>query len=349
VLDETLFSIDRRVGPLRAKARSEWDAFLNQFPDPDQTLQDKAFDTFIVRQAEPEYQNLSNRLLQILASFPDVEETFTRLNGEPIDSAQGSQCIYRDNSLPAEGHNRYFYRAKAIDVYGNAAQMSVSTPPIYLRPGRPQAPVITRVTGGDRKIMLTWVSNQDPNLLEYYVYRADNADATSDIGLMKKIGTVLVDPNPAARPVVVEWIDPPQSSGTALPGLKDFWYSVVAVNRVDPLDPLGRGRNVSEPSIVMRGRTFDESLPLVPTLTVTWNATTPPTNALISWISNDQTRLERRGLDMPIWDSIGDWRPPGAYNLIIPMDASYSWQFRLRVKKETNALSIGTATSLPHV
>ena len=65
---------------------------------------------------------------------------------------------------------------------------------------------------------------------------------------MTQVAIVAADPDPAARPAAVEWTDQP------VPGLTDFYYRVIAVDRPDPVDPRGGGGNVSEPSMIARGR-----------------------------------------------------------------------------------------------
>lgn len=127
------------------------------------------------------------------------------------------------------------------------------------------APRITRLSAGDRQITLEWASNREPELAEYRVYRTADANRAHDVRLMDLVHTVPVAAgDPAARPARLSWTDSP------VPGLRDLWYRVVAVNGIDA-DPRGRGGKVSAPSPAMRTRAFDLTPPAAPAFTsVAW-------------------------------------------------------------------------------
>jgi len=220
-LDEALFAIDRRVRGTRSKVRANWNAFLDQFPDPEGTLRDQAFDLFVTQANPPDYASLNpkNRLLHILASFPDVlVDAFTRLNSEliawddakyadrPTETAgpgegayapQANRRLYIDRSLPRLGKNAYFYRVGGVDSLGNVGPVSVSTPPIWLRDLEvPRTPILAPVTNGDRWIELRWTAV--PEATRFLVYRGRTRDDTRDLSLL---GPAIVE-LPAVPPVV---------------------------------------------------------------------------------------------------------------------------------------------------
>lgn len=239
-------------------------------------------DTAAVRAA---YNGLSNDGMRVLAGLPGTERVFIQLNpvaldpDEPKTSAPdglrwrtigpdvapgcltGNQRAYVD-ALDGRASNRYFYRCAYVDETQNLGAMGLSSPPVYLPDVTPPtAPRIAGLRAGDRQITIEWASNREPDLAEYRVYRTDSAKASRDIRLMTLVHTVEVaEGDPAARPRTLSWTD------GSLPGLRDFWYRVVAVDRVDP-DPKGGGGNISAPSPAMRGRAYDRTPPDPPEIT----------------------------------------------------------------------------------
>jgi hypothetical protein len=339
-IDETLFDVDRRVRSRRPQARANWDYVLDQFPDPDGTLRDLAFEAFVAQENAPDYRRLSNRLLQILASFPDVEEAFTKLHPEPISWEDPE---YADRSLPGQGSNWYFYRVKAIDLQGNAAPLSASTPPIHLPIiPPPRAPVITSIVGGDRQITLAWVSSQE-DLIEYRIYRAPSAEAAGDLHQMQKVATVPVDQTPSARPPIAQWKDEP------VPGLKDFWYRIVAVKQLDRPDASGSSKWVSSPSPAIQGRA-QQPPPKAPIVN-------PPTwdnghnKVTVIWQMDDpflMPCLERRVGEGDPWVRAIDWLPPGTLmTQDTPPNSAVSYEYRVRVRDHIGQQAIGDSVATP--
>jgi len=71
--------------------------------------------------------------------------------------------------------------------------------------------------------------------------------------------------DPKARAAENAWTDSP------VPGLKDIWYRIVALDNVDPLDAHGGGGNISQPSPAIRARAYDLTPPEPPLITnVEW-------------------------------------------------------------------------------
>lgn len=238
------------------------------------------------------YRALSNDALRVLAGLPGNEKAFSQITNLPLEPsdpktfnsrgpndpdefvigdsanplASESLRIYID-ALDGRATNRYFYRAAYVDEVQNLGQLSLSSPPVYLpNVVPPQAPVITKVLGGDREITLQWASNREPDLVSYRVYRTEDKQKTRDIRLMKLVHT---NPVPSgdliSRPAVVSWTDKP------VPGLREFWYCIVAVAKPDSNSPLDGVEKFSKPSQVYRMRAYDLTPPDPPTLTkVDW-------------------------------------------------------------------------------
>jgi hypothetical protein len=293
-LDDAVFQADWKQRPRNPALdpndtklfpnEARWDAGKRaQVADELNHLNTFGHDAAGTAQAMDYYRGLSNDGLRILAGLPGNETAFSQLTIQALDPADPANSDRRgpddpENYTPQAGlraytdtldgrtTSRYFYRVAYVDDAHNRGPLSLSSPPVYLHdvvPPRP--PTLIRVTAGDRKIRLAWASNREPDLLEYRVYRAESAEAARDLRLMTQVDIVAADPNPGARPASVEWTDDP------VPGLVDFWYRVVAVDRPDPVDPRGGGGNVSEPSVAMRARAYDLTPPEPPLLTtVEW-------------------------------------------------------------------------------
>jgi hypothetical protein len=240
--------------------------------------------------ASAAYAALSNDALRVLAGLPGNESVFVQLTPQPIepdepelgapdglrwrrvgpDAAPGSlpagQRAYVD-ALDGRATNRYFYRCTHVDEVHNVGPLGLSGAAVTLPDVTPPvAPRITKVTAGDKAVTVVWASNRAPDLAEYRVYRTFEREASDDIRLMDLVHTSAVDTAvaPADRPGAVEWTDSP------VPGLRDLWYRVVAVDQVRA-DPRGGGGNVSAPSPAMRARAYDQTPPDPPQLTtVEW-------------------------------------------------------------------------------
>jgi hypothetical protein len=299
-----------------------------------------------------DYRELTNDALRVLAGLPGNERAFTQITIKPLDPEERDPedpdlLRWRDrvgpdtdpnyrpraklrayvDTLDGRSTNRYFYRAAYVDGAHNRSLLSLSSPPVYLpNVVPPRAPVITRVLGGDRQITLKWASNREPDLAEYWVYRAESKEAARDLRLMTSVHTEAVPAgDPAARPAEVFWTD------EGRPGLVSFYYRLVAVDN---------SGNVSEPSPPSSARAFDDSLPEPPELTVVWTNTMPSV-ARATWAATEETLLECRSTMIGIWSRVTDWLAPGVYTIDDPLNSSLDWDFRLRVRKTTGAIALG--------
>ena len=182
-LDETLFKVDHAVRPNRDD--SVYDTFIGSHTYFSETNVEaiKAISELTdINDVMPQYRNLTPLQLQILASLPDNQKAFTRINEAPIDQsdpvyadriteipdpANGSTyspsddvLLFVDNTLNGQSNNYFFYALKSVDTNGLSSALSLSTLPVAIpKTTPPPAPVITSVTGGESQIALAWARN----------------------------------------------------------------------------------------------------------------------------------------------------------------------------------------------
>ncbi len=246
------------------------------------------------------YRALSDDALRVLANRAGNEKAFVQVTTRQLSAADAPdrrgpddtkayapsalRCAYVDE-VDGRASNRLLYRTLFVDAAQNRSALGpcgtvVRLPDVVA----PRPPAIAKAVGGDRKVTLTWISNLEPDLAEYRVFRVDSEVAARDIRTMSQVAALAVDPVPANRPPTVQWTD------EDVVGLKDFWYRVAAVDRVDP-DPRGGGGNLSTPSPAIRVRAFDDTPPAPPAITAA------------AWV-----RVDQAGAVFPYADAI----PPGA-------------------------------------
>lgn len=307
-------------------------------------------------QALAYYRGLSADAQRVLAGLPHNHPAFTQITTAPLDLDDPKNLNRRgpddpDNfqvgdptnplasptlrafvdTLDGLVSNRYFYRAAHIDAAHNPSKLSLATPPVKCpRVVRPQTPVITKAEAGslDREIKLTWATTQEPDLLEYRIFRAESADDASDTRSMVQVAVVGVASNPADRPMSLTWTD------HSIQGLKDYWYRIVAAPRVDPLEPQS-GANISEPSPAVKARA-KQGPPAPPVVqppvwdgshtTVTLNWQTPDPHSIM--------RVERRVYEGAPWQAATGWLPPGTHGFTEtpPQQTEEGWDYRIRVQ-----------------
>lgn len=240
------------------------------------------------------YSTLSNDGMRVLAGLPGNERAFTQLTIQPLDPDNPDNAnrktlidpddfeigapdiplalktlrIYID-TLDGRSTNRYFYRAAYVDGAHNLSKLSLSSPPVYLpNVVPPRAPVITKVLGGDRQIILKWASNREPDLAEYRIYRAESEETARDLQLMTLVHSEpMLVAEPSARPAEMSWEDKQVS------GLERRYYTIVAVDQVG---------NISKASAPISAQAFDYKLP------------DPPIWERIEWVqfdTNDEEHL----------------------------------------------------------
>jgi hypothetical protein len=238
-------------------------------------------------------------------------------------------CAYVDR-FDGRLTNRYFYRAASVDAAHNRSKdLSLATPPVAVpKVVAPRAPVFTQAFGGDGQVSLKWISNIEPDLASYRVYRTDDADRARDVDLMTLVHTQPVEPG--TRPAVVTWIDTSAEAGTPL------YYRLVAA------DSSG---NLSGPSASISARAF-QSPPAQPKLatpvwdsehnkvTLTWTASSP----------NLQSRVERRVHGAAIWVAASDWLITGHYShQDQPPSSSTVFDYRVKTRDALGQVSVPSA------
>lgn len=362
-LDETVFRIDRSSRPRPALGPGDGAPFPSEAVEPRWNLLKRqqvaaelnALNGFggDAAGALAAYRKLSNDGLRVLANLPGNDRAFTQLTILPLDPGDPAIAnrVGPDNAagfvvdpslraltdvLDGRTRSRYFYRSANVDGVHNRSVLGQSGPPIWLpKVVPPRAPAWTRVISGERSIALRWASNREPDLAAYRVYRSESEADTRDLRLMTLVQTVAVPAgDPSARPAEVPWVDTP------VPGLVTFYYRLAA------LDDAG---NVSDPSPMLAARAFDEALPAIPALSASWSTPAPPAQAVLAWMADEETLLERRDVQGLVWDPVGTWRVPGTYTLSLSLDATFSWMFRLRVRKATGAQVAGARVRLNHL
>jgi len=261
--DEKYFPVEWQ-GPEPSKI-----AKRQQIADHLNRLNSFAHDASGTEQAMAYYRQLLNDDLRVLAGLPGNKGAFTQLTIRPLDPDDPTNADIKGPDSPddyilnpnlrayvdtldgrAPG-NCYFYRAAYVDSAHNRSELSSSTVPVCLpNVVPPRAPVITKVLGGDRQIILKWASNREPDVREYRVYRIDSEEAARDLRLMTLVHTEPVaSGDPAVRPAEVEFVDT-----TVIP-YQDNFYRLVALDGAS---------NASVPSLVVTGWAYDYGPPAEP-------------------------------------------------------------------------------------
>lgn len=369
-MDETVFQVDWTHRPRPALAangpifpseaiEARWDLLKRQQVAQELNALRAIPKTSAGRdQALALYRDLSNDALRVLAGLPGNEDAFAQLTTVALDSEDPANAnrVGPDNpstfvvdpslrayvdQLDGRSTNRYFYRACAVDGAQNRSALSLSGPPIWLpNVVPPRTPTFTKVlagdavagASGDNKITLRWASNREADLAEYRIYRATDEAATRSLATLTRVHTTAVGAgDPMNRAAENVWTD----SGVV--ALQWTYYCITAV------DTAG---NESPPSDPIKARAYDESLPVVPALTVDWEAA-PANLSSASWTATVEARLERRAATELIWENASDWLPAGAHTVTDSVKDTFPWRYRLRARKTTGAIAVGPAVNLP--
>ena len=304
-----------------------------------------------------DYAPLRNDSLRVLAGLPGNERAFSQASPEPLDPADPNNAnrVGPDNpenfpvnpalrayvaTLDGRSRNRYFFRAQYVDQAQNRGDISLSSPAVNLpNVVPPRMPTFTRVLAGDvnatlpgdKKITLRWASNREADLAEYRIYRSTDSDAARDTRLMELVASVTVSPG-APRPGEVVHVD------AGLRGGQTYTYRVVAV------DDAG---NASQPSRPLSARAFDTAMPVPPELTVAWVDVAGTMRAQLSWTSEFEVAIQRRGPEHA-WIDLAQYRAPGTYTIRDPFsDATSGHMYRAVARSPVGAVAHGPSVPLP--
>jgi hypothetical protein len=227
--DDAVFQTDWSQRPRPALDPTKLELFPSEATDPRWTaakrqqvatelnqLNSFAHDAGGTTQAFNYYRGLSADALRILAGLPGNDDAFTQITVTPLvtddpananrrgpDDPDNFQIGDPSNPLASpslrafvdsvDGHvtNRYFYRAAYVDAAQNRSALSLATPPLTCPDlAAPEAPVITRVLGGDHRVMLRWTQGRVDGVNEFLIYRTDQADRATDQRFMTLLTTM---------------------------------------------------------------------------------------------------------------------------------------------------------------
>lgn len=320
------------------------------------------------------YEGLTNDGLRLLAALPGNDRAFTQRTSTPLDPDDPATAdrwgpddpgapddhqpdadlrAYVDE-LDGRTRSRYLYRTALIDPAGNRSALGPASPPVATpKVTPPSPPTVTKVTGGDRQVTLTWRHPAGTDAVEYRLYRADDRTSAADLRTMRHIaavdatgdGPALIDQaadGSAAEPTVVAPPGGLLAAAVPAPGLVQRWYRLAAVDAVG---------NVSRPSPAVPAKAYDESLPEVPDLTVSWEGDDSSTHAMLSWDAPDgiDTRVQHRVGTTGPWNDLTPWRSPAVAHTFVHDDAdpTQDHQYRLWARKATGAVERGPGVDLP--
>lgn len=323
------------------------------------------------------YRALSDDALRVLANRAGNEKAFVQVTIAPLSAStapdrrgpdddagyvpQAGRCAYVDE-IDGRATNRLLYRAMYVDAAQNRSRLGPCSTPVRLPDvSAPRPPAIGKVLGGDRSVTLSWASNREADLDGYRVYRAGREVDARDLRTMTELAVLAADPDPAARPASVTFTD------TSAPGLRDLWYRVVAVDRLDP-DPRGRGGNVSQPSPAIRARATDSTPPEPPAIeTAEWiridETGTPfgfgdpiPDGALrlpairLAWAdpgADTKVLIQAKAASDDTFANLSEWLAPGATHAVVRSDRTFETaEIRLKLLNAAGNVNVDFAPAL---
>jgi len=156
------------------------------------------------------YTTLRNDTKQYLASLQENEKAFVPVSSplDPINPENwedADNMIFKD-SIEGKGRNRYFYRIGAVDKAGNRSYLGLATPPVCVPDViPPKSPVITKALGGNRKAIIRWRRNTEPEMVRYEIYRTDKKEDAADVRLMGE--PVVIDADAEGMPIRAQVIN----------------------------------------------------------------------------------------------------------------------------------------------
>ena len=336
-LDETLFRVDNANRPTRSI--TNYEDFKTSFPDFDPADVDVLKN--IPHESDPvligsHYTALTPGQLQILASLPDNENAFTRINegaieeNDPLyadriteipDPVHGTAytpdpntLLYVDETLNGQSSNHYFYAIRSVDTNGLQSAISLSTPPVAIpKTTSPPVPVITSISGGENQIIVKWAKNPGAAIAGYLLYRTQDIRKAGDWRRMELIKahdtdvfTVAVNGNLPTKEF--EYMD------TSAVARQAYYYGVVAVGLSDE----GKWLR-SKISKARVGQGYDLTPPDPPIWDeVSRNFNQSNDEVFLRWHSQEKLNclVKRRPSNSEIFASCSNWMDIGIYNTV---------------------------------
>ena len=354
-MDQTLFIVDKKN---RDEGRNiNYDSFIEEFraktgiqlndtPErPEKT---------IFKEPSPNYSAFTNNMLRVLASLPDNISAFGKLNDafvRDIDPDDSGMLIYNDKTIDGRGDNKYFYRVRPIDEIGNQGEYGLATMPVECPKVTPvQAPVITKIVGGDRQITLKWSGNPGAGIVGYLLYRTDKEQKAKDIRKMS-----LIKQN-AGDEYSIEVVDSTQLefeyTDETIKPRKPYFYGLVAVSEGENQKKL-----YSKISTIKIAQAYDLTPPEAPVLTDAVREIVDEEEQItLTWNSEEplQYILQREEISSNIFISLTKWLDNGTfnteenkwiYNIVddkIQSDKKYI--YRLKIRNQSGNTNISDET-----
>lgn len=195
------------------------------------------------------YTSLRNDTKQYLASLPENEKAFVPVSS-PLDPIKPENWEDADNmffkdTIEGKGRNRYFYRIGAMDKAGNRSYLGLATPPVCVPDViPPKPPVITKALGGNRKAIIRWRRNTEPEMVRYGIYRTDKKEDAADVRLMGE--PVVIDADAEGMPIRAQVIKSNRNGETVLSGYLDVSFVPNASSINEVYEANEDGERVSE-------------------------------------------------------------------------------------------------------
>lgn len=272
-----------------------------------------------------DYRNFTNNLLQKLASLPESEDAFTKINKNSIDPhdsqfvdkiidvknllhpqiPNSSNVLYVDDTLDGRGDNRYFYRVLTTDDIGNIGPFSESTLPVSIpKTTPPITPTFTKILSEDRKTILKWSGLNVENIIGFNIFRTSDFNRAKDIRNMEIIKKNENDifsinvTNPL--PTEFEYVDEEVELS------KTYHYRIVSIDT----------SNIhSKSSDIISGNGI-ELTPPNPPQWINMVRSTDKTNITLNWACEEPLKciIQRQTKGKTILKNIADWTDPIIFN-----------------------------------
>lgn len=164
-----------------------------------------------VLKAKPGYEGIQTDTAALQQIAEENSEVFALVAATPV------AAVSFLDEIPGRGSARVFYRARAIDVAGNASAWSAVSQPFHQADATPPtAPTALRAASADREIVLTWDVPETSVQISRYALVWSQTDA---IGVRSEIEIASADLVPAALRIANGSLTLPASCVTVLPGV----------------------------------------------------------------------------------------------------------------------------------